>query len=82
MPLKAPVLRFNLIKTHLNIKSSYFTHLTICKDEEVDELKTVVTDPILKVNKPLNLASSYRPISLLLCISKTYERLIKNRLKW
>ena len=38
--------------------------------------------PILKPNQDPNIASSYRPISLLSCILKTFERLIKSILEW
>ena len=37
--------------------------------------------PIHKPQKPKDQASSYRPITLLSCISKTLERIIKNRLE-
>ena len=42
----------------------------------------VAVIPILKPNKNPILASSYRPISLLSCLFKTFERLIKARLEW
>ncbi len=38
--------------------------------------------PFLKSNKPGNILSSYRPISLLSCLGKLVERMICNRLSW
>ena len=38
--------------------------------------------PMLKPGKPTHLCSSYRPIQLTSYISKVYERMIANRLKW
>lgn len=38
--------------------------------------------PILKPGKDPNRADSYRPISLLSCVFKTLERMIKGRLEW
>ena len=52
------------------------------KSAELEALKNVVTVPILKHGKDPELASSYRPISLLSCVLKTLERMIKNRLEW
>ena len=43
--------------------------------------KTGTVIPILKPRKPKDQASSYRPITLLSCISKTLERIVKNRLE-
>lgn len=52
------------------------------KGENIDSWKKIVVVPIPKPNKDVNLAESYRPISLLSCIFKTFERMIKNRLEW
>lgn len=48
----------------------------------VDILKQVLVIPIYKPGKDPNVADSYRPISLLSCLLKTFERMIKNRLEW
>lgn len=45
-----------------------------------DQWKIGKIFPILKTSKPSNLCSSYRPISLLSCLSKVYERLLYNKL--
>ena len=50
--------------------------------EEVKDLKIVKIVPILKPGKKANISSSYRPISLMSCILKTLERIIKHRLEW
>uniref|UniRef100_A0A0K8UTA5 Putative RNA-directed DNA polymerase from transposon X-element n=1 Tax=Bactrocera latifrons TaxID=174628 RepID=A0A0K8UTA5_BACLA len=44
--------------------------------------ETAAIIPILKPHKPSNLVSSYRPISLLSCLSKTFEKIIAKRLIW
>nr|CAH7760022.1 unnamed protein product [Callosobruchus chinensis] len=44
--------------------------------------KNAIVVPILKPGKNPNLSSSYRPISLLSCVFKTFERLVKQRLDW
>lgn len=38
--------------------------------------------PIAKANKPKNKSTSYRPISLICCMSKIMERIINKRLNW
>ena len=38
--------------------------------------------PLLKKNKPKSAPSSYRPISLTLCIGKLVERMLNERLNW
>ena len=38
--------------------------------------------PILKKEKDLKQASSYRPISLTSCVVKTMERIVNERLRW
>lgn len=47
-----------------------------------DELKETIIVLILKPKKDPNNISSYRPISLMSCIMKTFERMIKARLEW
>ncbi|CAH2068995.1 unnamed protein product, partial [Iphiclides podalirius] len=46
-----------------------------------DDWKQATVIGIRKPNKPANKPSSYRPISLLSCLGKLYERLLLNRLK-
>uniref|UniRef100_A0A6M2DJW2 Putative rna-directed dna polymerase from mobile element jockey-like isoform x3 n=1 Tax=Xenopsylla cheopis TaxID=163159 RepID=A0A6M2DJW2_XENCH len=47
-----------------------------------EEWKSIIIIPILKINKDPWLTNSYRPISLMSCVAKTFERMIKNRLEW
>lgn len=42
--------------------------------------KNAIVIPIAKKNKPTNQATSYRPISLLPCLSKLFERAVKETL--
>ena len=42
--------------------------------------KTFSTIPIYKIGKPLNSPASFRPISLISCVSKLFERIILSRL--
>jgi hypothetical protein len=44
--------------------------------------KMGLTIPIVKPGKPKNLASSYRPITMLSCIGKTMERVVHRRLEY
>lgn len=44
--------------------------------------KTQCVIPILKPNKPINIASSYRPISLSSCLGKLFENMLKLRLDY
>ncbi|XP_026475710.1 uncharacterized protein LOC113380860 [Ctenocephalides felis] len=47
-----------------------------------EDWKKIIIIPILKPNKdPLSI-ESYRPISLLSCLNKTFEAIVKNRLEW
>ena len=48
----------------------------------IAELKNVIIIPILKPGKDPDCPESYRPISLMSCILKTLERMIKTRLEW
>ena len=48
----------------------------------IPQFKNIIVVPILKPGKNPNDASSYRPISLLSCILKTFEHLVKARLEW
>jgi ribonuclease HI len=47
-----------------------------------DIWKKALLVPILKFGKSDRLVTSYRPISLLSCIGKVMERMVKNRLYW
>lgn len=51
------------------------------KGGTIESWKEICIVPILKPNKDANIADSYRPISLLSCILKTFERMIKTRLE-
>uniref|UniRef100_A0A6A7FTX6 RNA-directed DNA polymerase from transposon X-element n=1 Tax=Hirondellea gigas TaxID=1518452 RepID=A0A6A7FTX6_9CRUS len=44
--------------------------------------KTGLVAPILKPNKPKQLVTSYRPITMLSCLNKTMERIIQKRLEY
>ena len=44
--------------------------------------KSILIHPILKPNKDLNDAESYRPIALESCIAKVLESILKSRLEW
>ena len=44
--------------------------------------KTGLVIPILKPNKPKEEVTSYRPITLLSCMSKLFERVLKQRLEY
>ncbi|KAF4527958.1 hypothetical protein B566_EDAN016646 [Ephemera danica] len=46
-----------------------------------DTWKTTIISPIPKPNKPKDQLSSYRPIALMSCVAKTFERMIKARLE-
>lgn len=50
--------------------------------KEIMEWKNVIVCPILKQDKDPNDGSSYRGISLMSCVMKTYERMVKQRLIW
>lgn len=43
---------------------------------------TIEIVPLKKPNKPDENISSYRPISLISCVAKTFNIIIKNRLEW
>ncbi|CAG9831098.1 unnamed protein product [Diabrotica balteata] len=43
----------------------------------IDSFKNAIVVPIIKSGKDPNVANSYKPISLLSCVFKTLERLIK-----
>lgn len=45
-----------------------------------EEWKEAEIIPILKKGKPKNNKASYRPISLLSCLGKTFEKIVNNRL--
>lgn len=51
-------------------------------NDYVTEMKKIVVCTILKPGKDETIADSYRPISLLSCITKTFEKLVKVRLEW
>jgi len=44
--------------------------------------KIALISPVLKYGKPERLTASYRPISLLPCLSKVMERMVTKRLYW
>nr|CAI5829658.1 unnamed protein product [Callosobruchus analis] len=50
--------------------------------KDIDSWKNSIVLPILKPDKNPNIADSYRPITLLSCVLKTFERVIKNRLEF
>ena len=50
--------------------------------EVPDDWKRAITVPILKPGKDKSDAGSYRPISLLPCLGKLMERVVKRRLEW
>lgn len=52
------------------------------KNGSIETWKKIIVVPIHKPNKDPNKPESYRPISLLSCILKTFERMIKYRLEW
>lgn len=49
--------------------------------ENIAEWKKIIVVPILKPGKNPDDSDSYRPISLLSCILKVFERIVKNRLE-
>lgn len=52
-----------------------------CNGYMVSKFKDILIIPILKPGKDPGLEESYRPISLISCVAKLFERLIKNRLE-
>ncbi|XP_072403070.1 uncharacterized protein [Diabrotica undecimpunctata] len=54
----------------------------IINNSVIHAFKDVIIIPILKPGKNPNLSESYRPISLMSCLLKTLERMIKHRLEW
>lgn len=48
----------------------------------MSDFKTISIKLILKPGRDCSTISSYRPISLLPCVTKVFERLIKSRLQW
>lgn len=50
--------------------------------ESVEALKVASVILIQKQGKPVHVPTSYRPISLLSCVLKLLEKIIKNRLEW
>lgn len=50
--------------------------------ESPKEWKTHIIVPILKPGKPRENPHSFRPVSLLSCVGKTFERIIYHRLEW
>ena len=46
------------------------------------KLKTALIIPIKKPRKPLDKIDSFRPISLLPCLSKLLEKIIAKRMLW
>lgn len=71
-------------KLHLNAQTTLLKIFNKLWDELVipESWKTQCVIPILKPNKPVNRASSYRPISLSSCLGKIFENMIKLRLDY
>lgn len=53
-----------------------------CKGIHNEEMKKIVVCLIYKFNCDPNIVTSYRPISLMPCTTKTFERMIKLKLDW
>lgn len=51
-------------------------------EEFLTDFKKIIVTLILKPGKDGTIPTSYRPISMLSCITKTFEHLIKARLEW
>jgi ribonuclease HI len=47
-----------------------------------EDWKKAIVIPLPKPNKPSDVVSSYRPISLTSCLCKLFERIITNRISW
>lgn len=56
----------------------YIFNACLAKSYFPDKWKEATMIPILKPGKPSNSSKSYRPISLLPCISKLFERIVLN----
>lgn len=54
----------------------------IIEGNSIIDFKRIIVVPIPKPGKDPKLAEAYRPISLLSCILKTLERMVKIRLDW
>ena len=50
--------------------------------EYIDEMRQIVVCLFRKPNPQVDNEISYRPISLMPCTSKTFERMIRTRLEW
>ena len=75
-----------LILSHLTLEAKQLL-LEIFNDwwingKPADYYVEIIICLILKPGKEKELVSSYRPISLITCLIKIYERMIKNRLEW
>lgn len=67
----------NNMKLFLNLLNSLWCHSMI-----PEQWKTDCLVPILKPGKDINVADSYRPITLSSCVGKLFEQLIKQRLEF
>lgn len=71
-------------KLHLNAQSILLNIYNKLWERLIvpESWKTQCVIPILKPNKPINNASSYRPISLSSCLGKLFENMLKLRLDY
>ena len=65
----------------LTVALMYIFNACLIQNYFPNRWKNAVTVPVPKPNKPLTNPSSYRPISLLSCIGKLFERLILSRIQ-
>lgn len=79
--IKYPILD-NLPKSAKMFLLEIFNDIIKTGECDIKEWKNVIIVPILKPQKDPNNHESYRAISLLSCILKTFERILKNRLEW
>nr|CAI5836562.1 unnamed protein product [Callosobruchus analis] len=52
------------------------------ENKDIEDWRKIIVVAVRKPGKDPNLCESYRPISLLSCVFKTLERIIKQRLEW
>ena len=68
----------HLDQCHLNSLLAFYNYLF--KSDFPEQWKQAVVVPILKPNKPAHAKSSYRPIALLSCLGKLFEKMVNRRL--